>query len=176
MMNCLQNKTVSECVILLDYKMKFEPVYFREKTVDHYGKKGISWHGAMITFYTVVAVDGVRTAVQNRNYMDRVVENESKQDITSVISILEAVIIGLKKLFPRLTTIYLQSDNASCYQNTMLLLLIPYLAFTYILYAFSSISIPKPKTANLYWMLISQDAPKKCTNTAKKVINFIIIN
>jgi hypothetical protein len=25
-------------------------------------------------------------------------------------------------------------------------------------------------------MLISQDAPKKCTNTAKKVINFIIIN
>lgn len=61
--------------------MKFEPVYFREKTVDHYGNKGISWHGAMITFYTVVAVDGVRTAVQNRNYMDHVVENESKQDI-----------------------------------------------------------------------------------------------
>ena len=131
MMNCLQNETVNECVILLDYKMKFEPVYFREKTVDHYGKRGISWHGAMITFYTVVAVDGVRTAVQNRYYMDHVVENESKQDITSVISILEAVIIGLKKMFPRLTTIYLQSDNASCYQNTMLLLLIPYLAFTY---------------------------------------------
>lgn len=175
MMNCLQNKTVSECVILLDYKMKFEPVYFREKTVDHYGKKGISWHGAMITFYTVVAVDGVRTAVQNRNYMDRVVENESKQDITSVISILEAVIIGLKKLFPRLTTIYLQSDNASCYQNTMLLLLIPYLAFTYSLCIRQYIHT-KTKTANLYWMLISQDAPKKCTNTAKKVINFIIIN
>ncbi|EFX81178.1 hypothetical protein DAPPUDRAFT_102749 [Daphnia pulex] len=131
MMNCLQNETVNECVILLDYKMKFEPVYFREKTVDHYGKRGISWHGAMITFYTVVAVDGVHTAVQNRYYMDHVVENESKQDITSVISILEAVIIGLKKLFPRLTTIYLQSDNASCYQNTMLLVLIPYLAFTY---------------------------------------------
>lgn len=127
------------------------------------------------TFYTVVAVDGVRTAVQNRNYMDRVVENESKQDITSVISILETVIIGLKKLFPRLTTIYLQSDNASCYQNTMLLLLIPYLAFTYSLCIRQYIHT-KTKTANLYWMLISQDAPKKCTNTAKKVINFIIIN
>lgn len=125
--NCLQNKTVNECVIHLDYNMKFEPVYFREKTVDHYGKRQRSWHGAMITFYT----DGVRTTLQNMYYMDHVVKNESKQDITSVISILEAVIIGLKKLFPRLTTIYLQSDNASCYQNTMLFVLIPYLAFTY---------------------------------------------
>ncbi len=129
--DCLQNETVNECVILLDYKMKFEPVYFREKTVDHYGKRGISWHGAMITFYTAVSVDGVRTAVPNRYYMDHIVENESKQDITSVISILEAAIIGLQKIFPHLTTIYLLSDNMSCYQNTTFLVLIPYLAFYY---------------------------------------------
>jgi hypothetical protein len=58
MMNCLQNETVNECVILLDYKMKFEPVYFREKTVDHYGKKGISWHGAMILFTLLSLLTG----------------------------------------------------------------------------------------------------------------------
>jgi hypothetical protein len=35
--------------------MKFEPVYFRQKTADHYGKRGISWHGSsVITFYTSV--------------------------------------------------------------------------------------------------------------------------
>jgi hypothetical protein len=125
--NCLQNKTVNECVIHLDYNMKFEPVYFREKTVDHYGKRQRSWHGAMITFYT----DGVRTTLQNMYYMDHVVKNESKQDITSVISILEAVIIGLQIIFSHLTMMHPQSDNASCYQNITLLLLIPYLAFNY---------------------------------------------
>jgi hypothetical protein len=45
---CEQNKTSDECVIVIDYKMKFEPCYFREKTVDHYGERGISWHGAMV--------------------------------------------------------------------------------------------------------------------------------
>jgi hypothetical protein len=129
--NCLHNGFSNECVVLLDYKMKFEPVYFREKTVDHYGKRGISWHGSMITFYSSVCVDGVQTAVPNKFYMDHVVENESKQDVTSVISILEAVVIAIKKLFPHITTVFLQSDNASCYQNTVLLMLIPYLGFAH---------------------------------------------
>ncbi|KAI9560512.1 hypothetical protein GHT06_011445 [Daphnia sinensis] len=132
--NCLHNGFCNECVLLIDYKMKFEPVYFREKTVDHYGKRGISWHGSMITFYTCVCVDGVQTTVPNKFYMDHVVENESKQDVTSVISILEAMIIAIKKLFPHITTIFLQSDNASCYQNTVLLMLIPYLGCAHSLY------------------------------------------
>src|SRR5688500_11435832 len=29
----------NECLILMDYKMKFEPVYFRETTIEHFGKK-----------------------------------------------------------------------------------------------------------------------------------------
>lgn len=49
--------------------------------------------------------------------MDHVVENESKQDVALVISIFEAVIIAIKKVFSHITTIFLQSDNASCYQN-----------------------------------------------------------
>jgi hypothetical protein len=95
--DCLQIGESHECVVLIDYKMKFEPVYHREKTVDHYGKRGISWHGSMITYYTVSEIDGVRTVEPNNIYMDHIVENENRQDVLSVVSILEAVIIGIKK-------------------------------------------------------------------------------
>lgn len=46
------HKDPVEAHCLLDYKMKTEPTYFREKTVDHYWKRGISYHGAMIEFYS----------------------------------------------------------------------------------------------------------------------------
>ena len=35
-------------VVVLDLKMKFWASYFREKTVESYGKRGTSWHGAMM--------------------------------------------------------------------------------------------------------------------------------
>jgi len=35
------NMDVDECFVVMDYKMKFEPQHFREKTTDHYGKKGL---------------------------------------------------------------------------------------------------------------------------------------
>ena len=31
-------------MIIADYKMKFEPISARETTLDHYGKRGISWY------------------------------------------------------------------------------------------------------------------------------------
>lgn len=31
-------------VILVDYKTKLEPIRYREKTTEFFGKKGISWH------------------------------------------------------------------------------------------------------------------------------------
>jgi hypothetical protein len=34
--------------IVMDFKMKFEAMYYREKTLDFYGKEGLSWHGGMI--------------------------------------------------------------------------------------------------------------------------------
>ena len=44
---CLPGERSRRALLVLDYKMKFERMHHREKTVDHYGKKGISWHGAM---------------------------------------------------------------------------------------------------------------------------------
>jgi hypothetical protein len=48
---CMVNRTTSEAVVTLDYKMKLEPLYYREKTSDHYGKRGMSWHGAMVQYF-----------------------------------------------------------------------------------------------------------------------------
>ena len=86
---CEQNKTSDECVIVVDYKMKFEPCYYREKTVDHYGKRGISWHGAMVSYYAMEEVNGVQVPVLHKFYMDHIIENENKQDVTAVFAVLE---------------------------------------------------------------------------------------
>ena len=34
--------------VVIDYKMKMISVYFRGKILEHYGKKGISWHSALL--------------------------------------------------------------------------------------------------------------------------------
>jgi hypothetical protein len=46
--DCAVSGCCSKALVVVDFKMKQEPMYFREKTVEHYGKRGISWHGAMI--------------------------------------------------------------------------------------------------------------------------------
>jgi len=50
---CEENGKLDKAVLVIDFKMKLEPVYFREKTLEHYGKRGMSWHGALVSFYSV---------------------------------------------------------------------------------------------------------------------------
>jgi hypothetical protein len=38
-------------MVVIDWKMKFEPKAFRKPTSEHYGKRGISWHGVFAYFY-----------------------------------------------------------------------------------------------------------------------------
>jgi hypothetical protein len=56
---------------------------------------------------------------------------ENKQKIFAVFAIVEAIILEIKKKMPSIEKISFQSDNAGCYQNTMLfimcfLLFLPY--------------------------------------------------
>jgi len=44
---------------------------------------------------------------------------------------VEAICINLKNKFPQITEVILQSDNASCYQNSMLLLVLPIFKYVY---------------------------------------------
>ncbi len=55
----LDTGTCSTCLITLDFKMKFDAKYFRELTLIFYGKRGMSWHSAMIQYYTLEVINGV---------------------------------------------------------------------------------------------------------------------
>lgn len=35
-------------IAILDYKMKFEPLRFRETSTEFYGKRGMSWNGSVV--------------------------------------------------------------------------------------------------------------------------------
>lgn len=40
------------CVAFLDYKMKLEPIRYRESTAQFFGKRGMSWHGSGVFYKT----------------------------------------------------------------------------------------------------------------------------
>jgi hypothetical protein len=67
---CVQDGDSDEALILIDFKMKLEPQYFRERTVDHYGKRGMSWHGAMIQYFDIDKrhVDGCLPEAVDQRY------------------------------------------------------------------------------------------------------------
>lgn len=82
---CEQKKTYNECVIAIDYKMKFEPCYYREKTIDHYCKRGISWQSAMVSYYSLEEVNGIQAPVLHKINMDHIIKYENKQNVTTVL-------------------------------------------------------------------------------------------
>ena len=126
---CEENKVSNEAHVILDYKMKFDAMYFREKTTEHYGKRGISWHGAMILFF--IYDQTLRKAVKQTIYFDDVSFGENKQDAPAVISLVECLLMRLRKRFPHLTKVSFQSDNASCYMSLDLLVMLPILSIVH---------------------------------------------
>ena len=45
------NTKDSVAMIIADQKMKFEPISARETTLDHYVKRGMSWHRFCVQLY-----------------------------------------------------------------------------------------------------------------------------
>ena len=95
--------------------MKFGLVYFREKTVEHFGKKGLSWHGAMVFYKCPI------TQERKIFYYDHISTGDSKQDWMAVLSIVESIAMQLKRDMPHIQKVNIQSDNAKCYQNGSLI-------------------------------------------------------
>lgn len=89
-------------------------------------------HGAIIEiFVTHYDENNEPNVLLEKYYMDHLCDNESKQDRYAVASVLEMILIEVKKLWPSIKTATLQSDNASCYQNSTLTLLILFLSYTH---------------------------------------------
>lgn len=129
-----REKLYGRVIMLADYKMKFEALRFREKTLEFFGKKGIFWHG-IVVFYLPVDVagsanhtNGTGTELLSMLFYDHIVQGDSKQDVFAVASILEAAFMRLKQHIPENTEVVLLSDNAGCYQNSTLPIMLPFIA------------------------------------------------
>lgn len=97
--------------IIIDFKMKWLPLEFREKQTSFFGKRGNSWHG--------VAVLIRRDGQIHVYYVDQIIDNDDKQDAFAVASCIEAVLLDLKLKFPDIKSVSLQSDNANCYASNV---------------------------------------------------------
>lgn len=94
-----------------------------ETSEDFYGKKGISFHGSVIT-YKERSIPGTSTQpvsqVQLRNiYLDHVCRNRSHQSAFAVCSILELVCRYVSKHLPFRKTVIIESDIERNFNNNM---------------------------------------------------------
>ena len=131
MIDTIKNSNGSkvQALMIIDFKMKFEPVSSRETSLDHYGKRGISWYGVHLMYFKLEEVeddDGniTKQAVQYSVYMDQILAGGNRQDLVCVGSLLDAALKQISVDLPFVSEIILQSDNANCYQNTFLICLI----------------------------------------------------
>ena len=127
------------CYIILDFKMKWLPVWmggrpvldhvlltshllqraeqmaFREASGEWFGKKGICWHGAVVT---LPAHDG---APQQHITVHDILYSETKQDAITVLSIVESLLVFVRRRWPHIQRAILQTDNAACYCSNMMI-------------------------------------------------------
>lgn len=125
----LQRLPSDQAHIVMDFKMKFEAMYYREKTLDFYGKKGLSWHGGMIyRRYTEDEKVSIRTTTKKEpqqfhiQYYDHISAGDTTQDFTAVLAYFEASCIRLAKDHAHIKKVSAQTDNARCYKSPELLL------------------------------------------------------
>jgi len=124
-------------MVIADYKMKFEPISARETTLDHYGKRGISWHGFCVQFYLLEERENDESGNISKVptlytiYIDQIISDGNKQDSLSVMSLLDAALGQIAQELPFITSIILQSDNAKAYNNVFMLCAIPLLNAKY---------------------------------------------
>ena len=56
--DCMTKRKGFKAIMIKDFKMKLEAMSSRETTLDHYGKRGVSWHGFCLIFYLCKTVPG----------------------------------------------------------------------------------------------------------------------
>ena len=120
---CVESKgSFVRAVLIVDFKMKFEVISSRESSLEHYGKRGIGWHGCALVYYLYEIVDdeGNYGAKEYRIYIDQILEGSNRQDGAAVVGLLEAALTAITTELPFVEEIILQSDNAKSYQNHFL--------------------------------------------------------
>ena len=106
----------NDCLIVMDWAMKFLPLRYREQMRDFSGKRGKSWHVSC-----VIEKQEEAFSVQCFVHLFEL----CKQDWFAVASIIESLLEILKREQPFISEVYLRSDNGACYHNAPLLFALP---------------------------------------------------
>ncbi|XP_062618873.1 uncharacterized protein LOC134280478 [Saccostrea cucullata] len=106
----LRSLSISNACIILDWAMKYLPHKYREDSQDWFGKRGISWHIAVV-FIKDEEILKALTYVH-------IFEGQICQDASVTTAVILDVIHGLRQEYPDISTINLWSDNAGCYKSS----------------------------------------------------------
>ena len=101
-------------LIIMDFKMKYAMKSTRETTIEHFGKRGIGWHGFAVIYYQL---DDDGNPYKNIVYLDQIMNDTNKQDGTAVVALLEVAITAIISELPFMKEAIITSDNATCYQS-----------------------------------------------------------
>ena len=101
--------------------MRLEAMYFEELSLQHYGKRGMAFHGWMAEFFKYAPGKGASIEVV---YCNQVLDGTSKQDGLTVLALFEAVLMQIKIDHPQINNAILLSDNAHCYHSKIMVMLL----------------------------------------------------
>lgn len=124
---CAQEKNTKPVDLwaIIDFKMKWEAMYRREKQTESFGKRGTSWHGNYFFYY--IWDEEMGEPVKYVAKMDQILEGTNEQSGTTVLALVEAMLIFVNSEFPGANILYIQSDNAVYYHSKEFILSIPQL-------------------------------------------------
>lgn len=101
-------------VIIIDYMMKFEEYRQRESSRDHYGKRGLVVHGALIKYKSMEG------SIHKRIYYT-VPEGDGTQDTKAALANVDILcgVIKEDKIFEFIKYVIILSDNAGTYSSNI---------------------------------------------------------
>lgn len=116
----LQQLDTGSVLITQDWAMKFLPRKYRESQADWFGKRGISWH------ISVAVRRDNNHHLQSQGFV-HIIQNCS-QGSKAVVSIMEHVLVTLKKEHPEIVKAHFRQDNAGCYHSAVTIASVPAIA------------------------------------------------
>ena len=110
----------NQVLIIVDWAMKYLPQTFRETQSEWFGKQGISWHiSCALCLKESDDQNEPEQALEIFSFVHLL--NRGNQGWFSVSQILLDTFTQLKEKRPRLSEVFIKSDNAGCYHSLQLL-------------------------------------------------------
>ncbi|OWZ10023.1 hypothetical protein PHMEG_00017191 [Phytophthora megakarya] len=113
---CDAQQFSDEAIVILDFKIKQEPLYSREK---------LCIITASVECLGMTFDDELGESVETKLYFDQICNGDNKHDKEAVVALVEALLLSLQREVPHIKRLTFQSDNASSYQNSYIGLMLP---------------------------------------------------